>query len=456
MSGRVVAAVAAAAAVLVGATAALSHSGGIDCPSGLGAGWSCRTVTVPVARPGAAHGHVALAVARWSRPGAPSRGTVIAFSGGPGGASLPQANHYRRLLAPLLAHRDLVVFDQRGTGSSGRLHCAGVEGRLRIAPAAVAACGRRLGARGVFSRSADSARDADDVRRALKIRGPMILYGVSYGTKTATDYARLFPTHVAGLVLDSVVVADTDPLYRRSAQSAARVLRALCRTTSCRADPVADLVTLVRRARGGRIHGRAHGRSVSVSESEVLNEIVEGGDSRKRLPAALRAAVRGDLGPLRALVTEPTPDVRDNTRGWLTRSFSATTYLATTCDDASFPWPAGASLAVRRRNARRWLAAQPDLAYAPFDHLVADQYGVTKLCLRWPAARRRALLPGLPDVPAILLSGEADALTPLEGAREVAAELPRSRLVIVPVKGHVVLGTTGRAAQALDAWAKGL
>ncbi len=56
-------------------------------------------------------------------------------------------------------------------------------------------------------------------------------------------------------------------------------------------------------------------------------------------------------------------------------------------------------------------------------------------------------------MPAILFSGAADALTPLEGAREVADELPRSTLVVVPVHDHVVLGTSGPAARALAAWA---
>ncbi len=92
-------------------------------------------------------------------------------------------------------------------------------------------------------------------------------------------------------MLDSVVVADTDPLYRRSAESAARILRALCRASACPTDPVADLVALVARARDGRIGGRAHGRAASVSESDVLNEIVEGGSDRAKLPR--RPARRG-------------------------------------------------------------------------------------------------------------------------------------------------------------------
>jgi pimeloyl-ACP methyl ester carboxylesterase len=444
------------AAAVAGIVAALAVGNGatpvhrVSCPSGLGRDWRCRTVKVPLDRSGRVRGHVRLAVAEWHRPG-PPREAVMVFAGGPGGAGIPRARTYREQMAPLLGRRDFIVFDQRGTGVSGRLSCPGVEGRARWPPATVAACGRRLGARAGVYASADSAADAEAVRRALG-SPRLVLYGISYGTKAATDYARLYPTAVAGMVLDSIVVADTDPLYRRSAVAAARILRAECRRVRCASDPVGDHETLVARMHAGVLRGRVRGRPVAITEGRILNEVVEGGDDRKRLPAALHAAVAGDLGALEAALSEQVPDLRDD-QGWLQRSFSATTYLATTCDDASFPWRAGDPLAVRERKARRWLAAQPDSDFGPFDHNVAAQYGSVHLCLPWPAAHARATLPRLPNVPALLLSGAADAITPLEGAREVAAELPRGLLVVVPAHNHVVLSTRGAAAEALRRWA---
>src|SRR4051812_47279268 len=163
--------------------------GARGCERGLGAGWTCRTVRVAL-DPAKPHGaHVDLAVARFHRPG-PARPAVMAFAGGPGGAALPRTRRYQQLLAPLLTHRDPVVFDQRGTGVSERLRCPGVRGP-RIAPTAVRTCARQLGARGGRYGSWDTADDAEAVRRSLRV--PSVLaFGVSYGTKTATDYARRY------------------------------------------------------------------------------------------------------------------------------------------------------------------------------------------------------------------------------------------------------------------------
>jgi pimeloyl-ACP methyl ester carboxylesterase len=422
------------------------------CPPALGAHWRCRTVTVAVDRTGRVPGHIALAVAEYHRPG-PTREAVIAFAGGPGSAAVPKAQRYRALLAPLLRNRDLIVFDQRGTGVSGALRCPQLLGRSRFPAAVVRSCGARLGRRGAFFSSADSAADAEAVRRALG-RPRVVLFGVSYGTKTATDYARRYPKPVRGMVLDSVVVADTDPLYRRSAVAAARILRDLCAETHCATDPVGDLETLVTRTRNGELTGHANGHTVRISESEILSTIVSSGERRRELPAALHAAVAGHYAALARLVPAEVPDLRSSP--WLTAAFSATTYLATTCEDASFPWRATDGAAVRARKAAAWLARQRSADYAPFNSDVAGLYGSTRLCEPWPSSHERATLGPLPNVPALLLSGAVDALTPLEGAREVAAELPRSRLVIVPAADHVVLGTNGAAATALAAFARGL
>jgi hypothetical protein len=44
-------------------------------------------------------------------------------------------------------------------------------------------------------------------------------------------------------------------------------------------------------------------------------------------------------------------------------------------------------------------------------------------------------------VPALLLEGELDLRTPLEGAQRVAAQLPHSTLITVPATGHSTLGS---------------
>lgn len=413
------------------------------CPAGLGPGWRCATATVPLDHGGRDPGVVHVAVALRHAPG-PPRPAVLALAGGPGEAAIPGAHRFQRLLAPLLTSRDLLVVDVRGTGASDPIACPQIDTTGTWSPAAVADCARDLGAAAGHYGSSDVADDLDDVRRLLAIPR-LAVYGVSYGSKTAVAYARRHPATVDGLVLDSPIVEDTDPFYRRSATGSARVLANVCAEGGCPpgADPVADLRALVRRASGGvQTAGR-----VSVTEASILHAIVGGGAPLRALPDALHAAARGDLAALARVVPARTPDLR--AAPWMSPRFSHTVYLATSCDDGDFPWPADRTPAQRGTSARRYLDHLTDAAFAPFDRHVGEQYGETRICAPWPPAARRPAPPPLPDVPALLLVGGDDDLAPLEGAREVAGELRRMRLVAVPGVGHGVLHRGGAAAAAL-------
>ena len=125
--------------------------------------------------------------------GGPARTAVVALAGGPGQAAMPAATEFAELLAPALATRDLLVFDQRGTGGSGRLRCrafeqpAGrsiVDGRAAARTSSAPAAG--------FYRTADSVADIEDLRAAAGYE-KLVLFGVSYGTKVALDYAAAYP-----------------------------------------------------------------------------------------------------------------------------------------------------------------------------------------------------------------------------------------------------------------------
>ena len=58
-----------------------------------------------------------------------------------------------------------------------------------------------------------------------------------------------------------------------------------------------------------------------------------------------------------------------------------------------------------------------------------------------------------PSVPTLILSGADDLRTPTANAREVAAQIPGSHLLVVPEVGHSVLGSdpSGCASRALQA-----
>ena len=78
-------------------------------------GFRCGTVTVPLDRSGRVPGTVRLSVAV-EAPRKGTSGLLLALSGGPGQPSVAFADSFRASLAPALAHRRLVLLDQRGTG----------------------------------------------------------------------------------------------------------------------------------------------------------------------------------------------------------------------------------------------------------------------------------------------------------------------------------------------------
>ncbi len=72
-------------------------------------------------------GTITLSLRRHLAPVGEAKDAVIALAGGPGQAALPFVNQFGGLLGPILSTRDLIVFDQRGTGLSHPLSCAAFE-----------------------------------------------------------------------------------------------------------------------------------------------------------------------------------------------------------------------------------------------------------------------------------------------------------------------------------------
>ena len=163
---------------------------------------TCGFLKVPLDRTGTVPGTVKLWVNRVRAKrtgGAP----VFAFAGGPGQAASPIVQGFADDLGSALATRDLIVFDQRGTGQSGAIDCPAIQ-KDATDLAGQTACADKLGAKRPFYTTADSVQDIEAVRAALGV--PKItLFGVSYGTDVAMSYALRYPSRVDRLVLDSVV-----------------------------------------------------------------------------------------------------------------------------------------------------------------------------------------------------------------------------------------------------------
>jgi pimeloyl-ACP methyl ester carboxylesterase len=419
-----------------------------------GYGFACARLSVPLDYTGAVPGGISLAVKRIRADRRPRRGATFVLAGGPGQSATDTfEGDGLGTLYGAFRNRDLLVFDQRGTGRSGLLRCRRLErANLLEAGRAAGECARRLGSRRAFYTSQDSAQDIEAIRRELGVRR-VALFGTSYGTKVALAYALRYPANVERLVLDSVVEPDgPDSLYLDTFAAVPRALQALCRS-GCRRftrDPLRDLTALVARLAAGPLRGRlvdARGRRrpARLSRSEFLSILLAGDfdpSLRAAFPGAVRAALDGDRAPLLrlrrrafALDGEPPPP----------RSLSSALYAATTCEELLFPWQRGAppDPAERRRQAQDAIAGVPDSSFFPFDRLTALDNDLLALCDRWPHAHAAPAggAGPLPDVPVLLLEGEDDLRTPVENARRVAGLFPRASLVVAPGTGHSALGS---------------
>src|SRR5437764_7084242 len=201
---------------------------------GLPGGIHCATVRVPIDRSGAVGGTIGLHVERIAAPRGNHRKVLIALAGGPGERATAYTLRFHRELAPVLRHRDLVVFDQRGLGRSGPIHCAALE-QGGDPKSAVPSCASQLGPSRSHYTTPDSADDINAIRRALGVRR-VDLFAVSYGTWVAQVYARRHPTHVERLVLDSSVVpsAIADPFGLHVYRAFKPAIGAICAHRECR------------------------------------------------------------------------------------------------------------------------------------------------------------------------------------------------------------------------------
>ncbi len=248
----------------------------------------CTTINVPYDYFDRAAGTIRLGF-QWypATSGGRATGTILAVQGGPGYPTTDYAHAYRGVFGPqLLARRNLLLVDLRGTGTSSSFTCKRLQNwTLDNSIAAytrdTGACGRqlnhtrRLPGRGGYVQASDlytTANAARDVALLLhRLRtGPVDFYGDSYGTFFGQVFTARFHQLLHSVTLDSAYpVSEKNPFYPQTIETARSAFDLACRrSVAChRAAPgsswarIAAAARYLRATSGQRPHKDADGQA---------------------------------------------------------------------------------------------------------------------------------------------------------------------------------------------------
>ncbi len=168
----------------------------------------CGTLTVPEDRSNPSGRQIELniavipAIKRNSQPD-----PLFLLAGGPGQSAIEAYPAVIGLLFNIHEDRDIVLVDQRGTGDSNPLRCLTPEDEDLDEDEVLEklkSCPTNLDADPRFYNTEIAMTDLDEVRSALGY-DKINIYGASYGTRATLTYLRMFPEHVRTVTLDAVV-----------------------------------------------------------------------------------------------------------------------------------------------------------------------------------------------------------------------------------------------------------
>jgi pimeloyl-ACP methyl ester carboxylesterase len=398
-----------------------------------------------------------------------SKGTLFFFVGGPGASGLVSADSYLSAFdESLWQNLDIVFVDQRGTGPVHGLSCPNAQAAFDTADAGlnrpdaaiataktfVTDCTAELDAGDFLAlvNSDQAIRDSEIFRQA--IGAPKVwLYGESYGTQIAQDYATRFPQAVRGVILDGVVDLNLSAegfyaAYTLAAESILNRTLASCATLlGCADDMPGDAAAVYDALAAAVAAGPVMVDFVladgTTTPRPLTNGILEANafyalyspEGRAEFLRILAAAGRGNLVPMLQLgysnmYIDPQTGAGIADPGW----FGAA-YYAITCSDYDSGTGTPDERAARIVDEAR--------AFAPNAPRLLRSYYLERLaCAYWPhqgsPARPAPFAGG--DYPTLVLNGDADPITPISMAYSVLDNARNSYGVFIKGGPHVVWG----------------
>lgn len=398
-----------------------------------------------------------------------SQGVLFYAVGGPGGSGIEVAEDYLASYDERLGQRmDIVFFDQRGVGPLSGIDCPKAAARYDIQPldpgrpreaidAArefVTACTGEMEHKDLlpYLDTEQAIRDLEAFRQA--IGAPKVwLYGESYGTQFAQQYATAFPNAIEGLILDGVVdlTLDAEGYYAEDARTVekllAKTLKSCALVPGCREDMQGSAESvydgLAAKLAAGPLEiayplpsGERATRELTAGMLDtVAFYALYGPDDRALFLRALAAASRGNLVPLMRLALSELAIDPETMQGQSDSSFYGAAYYAITCPDygdaGNDPEATARTLLERAQRLR------PELP-----RLLSSYYAERIACAFWPVkgrADRPAPFTG-GDYPTVVLNSDSDPATPISNGYGVFDRLRNGYMITMKGGPHVILG----------------
>ncbi len=401
----------------------------------------CGALRVPLDREHPKDGFVDLKVA--VVPALNRRSTappLFLLAGGPGQSAMQVYAAISSAFARINRNHAIVLLDQRGTGNSSQQSCVYPEDwqepddPIPALRKATVDCLARLGPHVRFYTTSIAVRDLDEMRIALGF-DQIDLYGGSYGTRVAELYMRRYPAHVHAVILDGVTYPQ-QAIGAETPQDGERALNlivARCmQTPDCAATYPQlpdDLGNLLRQFGPQKIKVTIDDPNSGLPLEIEFNRRILNAALRmlsyssmqaSLLPALIHEATHGKLRPLAAQSVMNMRQISDQLANGMQYSVI--------CSEDE---PLLASGNIDR--------AAMAKTYQGTDMMDA----LHEICKLWPHGPVDADLHAAlhSDIPTLLLSGEADPVTPPLDAERAAEGLSRHRHLILKGEGHGQLST---------------
>lgn len=365
-----------------------------------------------------------------------SQGYVLILEGGPGGDFRGVRSLFETALADpsITDNYDRVFLNIRGVGANSTQVQCDTDAPVEDCVNAVA----QIAPIESFT-TRNFARDIDTLRKAIGIDSWDAVYGISYGTRLAQEYARMFPDHAGKLILDGTVspaLASIHLTGKRLNDSLYQQVFEHCRASAtCMAffsdtTPEAAFERVLTLADQGLLVVTTSSGPVKITREDIIDVIgvlLRSGSSRPLIPQLVR-----DLGaspPNVSLFAEIAARV-----GAAPEGINPALLLIVGCNE-TFRYEQGIDPESLRKDAGVF-GVQTFAAFAAFCPAVLD---------RIPAGKED-VLPELVQsaVPSCIVAGQDDPVTPMEEATAVASQLSQGRFVSFPYAAHgVVLSSCG-------------